>query len=189
MPLTVSLGVTKKIGLPNYSSQGATCQVELELESSLLQNDLPRFFQHVRQGYEACQQAVEEQLHPHPENPPESAEPSNGEAVAADGVPNGSKAGTNGHRQAGRASTEAVTPGGNGCLSPRASQKQLAYARQLATQVEGLGLRRLESLAQHLVGKPLADLSRADAAVLIETMKNCRDGSADLASLTEDLHP
>ena len=187
MPLTVSLGVSKKIGLPNYSSLGATCHVELELESSLLANDLPRFFHHVRQGYEACQQAVEEQLHPRPTCPAEPAESPDGNGVTARGDQESTVPGANGNGQA--AGAEVATAGRNGCLSPRASQKQLAFARQLAAEVEGVGLRRLESLAGHLVGKPLADLSRADAAVLIETLKNLRDGAVDLASLTEDLRP
>ena len=188
MPLTVSLGVSKKLGLPNYSSQGATCHIELELESSLIEHDLPRFFRHVRQGYEACQQAVEEQLHPTATCPSKSAELPAEEGPEAHDHQEASVPAANGHQRGALAGAKAPA-GCNESLSPRASQKQLAFARQLATQVETLGLRGLESLAQHLIGKPLADLSRAEAAVHIETLKNLRNGCADRASLTEDLRP
>jgi hypothetical protein len=79
----------------------------------------------------------------------------------------------------------AAIDNGNGELSPRATRKQLTFARQLAAEVEGLGLRRLESFAQHLLGKPLSDFSRADATMLIGTLHNLRDGTADLASFSE----
>ncbi len=51
------------------------------------------------------------------------------------------------------------------------------------------GLRRLDVLTEQLLGKPLADLSRADAAVLIQTLKNIRSGAADLAEILEDHLP
>ena len=38
MPLRLSVGVSKKIGLPEYSSAGAHCDLELELEAGLLED-------------------------------------------------------------------------------------------------------------------------------------------------------
>ena len=46
--LKVSVGLSKKVGLPEYGSLGASCHVEVELDSALLQNDLEKFQQHVR---------------------------------------------------------------------------------------------------------------------------------------------
>lgn len=186
MPLTVSLGVNRKIGLPAYSSVGASCHVELELESSLLQSDLEKFFRHVRDAYAACTTAVHEQLERAQESPAAQPAPL---PVAATlphaGAPSPSGNGNgNGHTP-----TPSLSPpdaDGEVSYFLRASSRQLSFARQLATQIDGLGLRRLDALTEQLLGKPLADLSRADAAVLIQTLKNLRSGAADLKELLED---
>ena len=43
MPLKLNVGLSKKIGLPDFGSLGASCHVEVELDGALLRTDLDGF--------------------------------------------------------------------------------------------------------------------------------------------------
>ena len=76
MPLKLTVGLSKKVGLPNYGSLGATCGLEIELASSALHADPEGFERQVRDAFAACAQAVQEELDRH--RPPPSVPSSNG---------------------------------------------------------------------------------------------------------------
>ena len=64
MPLRLNVGVSRKVGLPSYSSVGASCHIELdlELEPGVLESDLDGFHLKVRSAYVAANQAVNDEL-------------------------------------------------------------------------------------------------------------------------------
>ena len=164
MPLTINVGVNRKVGLRDYGSAGASCNVEFEAEHGLLDRDLDEFQARVQRAFVACRQAVQDEL----------AREQGGAAAAlsADEKPaNGNGAG---HRN------------GNGHL---ASTKQLEYMRQLASQIKGLGVRRLESLAQKMFGRPLAALTSLDASGLIDTLKKIKAGEIDVEAVLNGASP
>jgi hypothetical protein len=62
MPLKLNVGVSRKIGLPQFSSVGASCNLELELDATLMERDLDGFHSQIRSAYEAAHQAVQDEL-------------------------------------------------------------------------------------------------------------------------------
>jgi hypothetical protein len=62
VPLKLNVGVSRKVGLPDYGSVGASCNVEVEVDSSLIDRDLDAFQTRVRHVYVAAHQAVHDEL-------------------------------------------------------------------------------------------------------------------------------
>jgi hypothetical protein len=62
VPLKLNVGVSRMVGLPDYGSVGASCNVEVELDSTLLERDLDAFHARVRGAYVAAHQAVQDEL-------------------------------------------------------------------------------------------------------------------------------
>ena len=158
MALKLNVGISKKIGQPNFGSLGASCHVEVELDPSLIFNDVPALHSRIKQAYTACRQAVHDEL-------------TRGQATASEQMSNG------------QADAPAAGIGSiNGTNGQRATQKQIDYAKQLAAQILGLGFRRLETLSDHMFTKPLADLSSLEASKLINTLKAIKVGDVELAT-------
>ena len=59
--LKLHAGVSKKVGLPGFSSASASCTIEAELDSSLL-TDREGFQMVVRRAYQSCEKAVQDQI-------------------------------------------------------------------------------------------------------------------------------
>ena len=62
MPVKVNIGLSKKIGLPDYGSLGASAHVEFELDGGYDNGSTESFQDAVRRAYLACRQAVEAEL-------------------------------------------------------------------------------------------------------------------------------
>jgi hypothetical protein len=61
MPLRLNVGISKKLGLPAYSSVGASCNLDLELENGVL-SDPAGFRDQVRGAFAAARRAVDDEL-------------------------------------------------------------------------------------------------------------------------------
>ena len=59
--LKLHAGISKKVGLPGFSSASASCTIEAELDSALL-NDTEGFQLVVQRAYQSCEQAVQDQI-------------------------------------------------------------------------------------------------------------------------------
>jgi len=172
MPLKLNVGLSKKIGQPDFGSLGASCHVEVELESSLLQTDLNAFQERAQRAFIACCQAVNDELARHRGNDHGRDVQRQGPARAANENAGRDHPG-NGHSAGGNGASK-------GSPNHRASAKQLGFAEKLADEIEGLGTRRLETLARKMYGKPLTGLSSLDASGLLDTLKAIKAGDIHL---------
>jgi len=162
MPMKLNVGVCRKVGQPDYGS-GATCNVEVELSSSLLQDDLEGFQRQVRTAYDACRQAVSDEL-------------ARNQSAGADA--NRPQASTQPPPESGAGHQNGNGHNANG--SRGATEKQITYIRQLSGQIKGLGVRKLETLAGNMYGKPVAGLSSFEASGVIDCLKGIKAGEIDL---------
>jgi len=153
MPLKLNLGLSKKVGLPDYGSLGASCHVELEVDGSLLQNDLEAFHRHVRNVYVACSQAVHDELARQQQS--ENAPPANGIGNANSHDGNGAR---NGHQAQGN--------GRSGGRKATASQVRAIHAI-----INRQGLDLLEVLRTRCGVEYAEDLSIVQASQLIDELK------------------
>jgi hypothetical protein len=136
MPLRLNVGLSQKVGQPDYGSLGASCHLEVELDPSLALNDLSTLKQRIRHLHGICREAVQMEL-AHRQRAPlgsdrsgDSTEEPSGEETSAD--------------------QPSATP------AARASQRQMDYLLQLARQVPAVGVAGLPRLVQHLFQKVAA---------------------------------
>jgi hypothetical protein len=143
MPLKLNVGLVKKVGLPNYSSLGASCHLELELDPRLLPDHPEEFQDHVRQAFVACEQSVEEELSRQGATPAPASQPvetANGDGACTNGRGLTANAVAPGRMNATRPATEAQIR----ALQSIAERYQLDLATELQTR---FGVERLEELS------------------------------------------
>jgi hypothetical protein len=108
MPLTLNVGLSKKVGLPDYGSLGVSCNVQVELDSTLLQSDLGGFHEKVKRAYVACHQAVNDELHRQQHSMPSGSQNENGHRYGENGSSLNGNGRCNGQRPARKATVSQV---------------------------------------------------------------------------------
>jgi hypothetical protein len=167
--LKANIGVSRKVADNNYGSRGASVNVEVELDSALIQAP-DRFRERIRQVFRLAQQAIDDELNRQQAGGTSNQTTtgaSNGHAGQPSNTGNGNANNGNGQHNGNRQAMSA-------------SEKQLNYARQLAKSISGLGVRNLETIAQKMYSKPLASLTTLDASGLIDTLKAIKAGEINL---------
>lgn len=184
MPLRLNVGLSRKLGLPDYGSLGASCNLDFELDATLLQTDPESLQRQIRNAYDACRCAVHEELARRqattattPASNPAVTNVTAGGSATGNGNGHASSKG-NGHTGTGQ------NGNGRGNGHP-ASEKQMTYVRQLAGHIKGLGVRRLESLADKMFCKPVTGLTSLEASGLIDTLKAIKAGDIDLDTVLQ----
>ena len=153
MALKLNIGVSKKVGLPDYGSAGATCNLELEVDQSLLESDLDGFHRRVRSAYVAAQQAVQDELGRLQATMSPSGRPSS----------NGHRNGDSGHAGDG-ARTTANGSRPRRLATPSQVRAITAIARRQNTDLAGL-------LRDEFDVDRVEDLSLHQASALIDPLK------------------
>jgi len=181
MPLTLNVGIARKLGQSDFGSLGAHCNLSVELDPAVLQGDAEALQRHVRHAYAVCSRAVNEELAR--QTGSEIAPPTaNGNGSAAGSVQAAAAhtAGGNGHVSATEGTNGSNGNGANGNGANGPSQKQFNYINQLARSIRGLGVRKLDSITGRMYGKPLVGLTSLEASGLIDTLKAVKEGSVSL---------
>jgi len=177
--LKLNIGFNRKIGEANFSSRGASVNLEIEVESGVVREP-DKLQAKIDYLFKLAKASVDAQLNG--TSPPPQPQPATNNNGANGSNSNANASQTNGNGQGSQTSGNGNANGngqGNG-NGHHASEKQINFANQLAKGIRGLGARRLESLTGRMFGKPLADLTSLDASSLIDTLKAIKEGRVSL---------
>ena len=170
--LKLHAGVSKKVGLPGFSSASASCTIEAELDSSLLQ-DHEGFQVVVQRAYQSCEKAVEDQIARLTSEPNDASQPQEVIEVRTSPAISGARITTNGADV--RATNGAELLATNRAAFRDAPSPRPATASQVKAIRAICARRRIDlvSLLRDRFGLTTADeLGIRQASNLIDELKN-----------------
>ena len=151
--LKLNVGLTKKVGEPNYSSKGASVNVELEIDSGII-GEPERLRERIRQLFAIARSSVEEELYGHSQG----TSGRNGSSTNGNGNGHTNRSGYGRQRDATRRAT--------------ASQ---ARALHLIADRQGVNLAGV--LRQQYGVDQAGDLTITEASALIDQLKAQTNGN------------
>ena len=165
MPMKLNVGLSRKVGEPNYGSRGATVNLELEVDSTLAAEP-DRLQDRIRELFGLAKMSIDEELQGDPSQPAASQQRSTDRTATstrqqhANGRSGGSRAATNGARSNGNGRQSTNTP-------PPATASQVRALHAIANR---LGL-NLEDVVQDRFNISDATvLTVAEASQLIDDL-------------------
>ncbi len=163
MPMTVKVGLTRKLGQPEFGSLGASCDIQLELDGALLFADPDALQEKIRSAYAACEIAITVELAR--QTPQETPPPANGSA--------------NGHSPA-HGQSRMNGAGQNGSSDSGGSQRKATTSqiRALHAIANRQGLKLTDVLRDRFRVYKAEDLSVGQASQMIDELKGTPAGSA-----------
>lgn len=186
MPMRLCVGLTKKIGQPQYGSLAASCHLELEVEPSLIERDASAFQERVRNVFAVCRREVDTELESGDRRKSKCLPPAP-EIANRDPTKSLLRNDAAKHNSQGN---DTMTNGDftydDGDESQPASASQLSYVCRLASRIGRAAALRVEVLAQRRYGKPLVELSRFEASHLIGALRAIRAGELDWETVLEE---
>ena len=174
MSIKISVGVNKKIGLPEYGSAGSHCNIEIEADNSVL-NDVEQFLQRVRNACEMARQSVEEELAHHRTGDA----PSQSRSVSPPKAEPAPQRQEYQQEQRQEYRSDAHSSGGNRYV---ASDKQQRFIASLVKAVKGLDWKTLDRYCSVQFGKSPSQLTPKEASALIDDLKEAKEGRKEIAA-------
>lgn len=165
MPLKLNVGLSRKVGEPNFGSRGAAVHLELEVDSTLIAEP-DRLQQRIRDLFGLAKASIDEELHVEPTQPTVNVQHSTGQASTTARQPH-----ANGRNRASRSTTNGYRSNDNGRQSannpPPATTSQI---RALHAITNRLGL-NLEAVLQDRFNlSDAATLTVAEASQMIDEL-------------------
>ena len=167
MPMKLNVGLSRKVGEPNYGSRGASVNLELELDNSLVEQP-KRLRERIRQLYQLAKASVDEELNA------SGGLPSNGQHPTSD---NHNGHGIDRYRMNGNGSNNGANNGhtSNGHGPRQATSSQVKAIHAIASR-NRIDVGRLVQ-DRFNVQRP-DDLSISDASTLIDELKAVPAGAS-----------
>ena len=160
MPMKLNVGLSRKVGEPNFGSRGASVNLELELDNGLVEEP-ERLRERIRQLYQLAKASVDEEL--------------NGHAHQAGNNGDGQTAGFDQYRMTNNGNGSRNGHSSNGHGPRRATNSQVKAIHAIASR-NRIDVTRLVQ-DRFNVQRP-DDLSISDASTLIDQLKSEQAGAS-----------